>query len=320
MTKIEWVARPGTTPESWNPITGCSKLSEGCRNCYAERMALRLAGRFGYPEAPHHFDVTGHTDKLAVPFGWRTPRTVFVCSMGDLFHERIPWSDLQRIFDVMVYEKNRKHTFLLLTKRADRMQEFISSRLPELPRHCQHIWVGVSVENQQAADERIPTLLRTPAAVRFVSCEPLLGEVDLQEWLYEWRPVAWGPGPDDWACDAFENGGIHWVIASCESGPSRRPVHADAFRSLRDQCQDAGVPFFLKQIAMDNHPCRPKVVKLPELDGKVWQEWPSSPGKGRCGEGGPTRVAWQLDILGDKEKETDGQRKEKEKVEGGPPV
>ncbi len=285
MTKIEW------TDETWSPITGCSKVSTGCKNCYAERMAPRLAGRFGYPE-DDPFSVTLHPDRLNVPFHWRKPRRVFVCSMGDLFHEHVPDEFLHRVLDVI--GRAEDHIFQVLTKRPDRMRSFVSesNRLasPGMgwrfggPFPLPNLWLGVSCEDQQTADERIPILLDTPAAVRFVSLEPLLGPIEFPvdyniNWLGEERhqdcegcsstPVRGQP-----YCPGHDVGGIDWVIAGSESGSrsKRRACNIEWVRSIRDQCVDAGVSFFLKQLHVDG-----KKVSIPELDGRRWVEVPNVP-------------------------------------------
>ena len=236
-TRIEWVARPGTTPESWNPITGCTKVSQGCRNCYAERMARRLAGRFGYPEVPHHFDVTLHPDKLDDPLHWRKPRTVFVCSMSDLFHEDVPDEFIWRVIE-KCYEAEQ-HTFQILTKRPQRALDILTRSAWWNNDTPQNIWLGVTAENQKQADLRIPILLQIPAAVRFVSCEPLLGSVDLWPCLdpQHFEPIYYDRS----------NPTLDWVIVGGESGPGARPMHPQWARDIRDQCQAAGVPFFMKQ-------------------------------------------------------------------------
>jgi len=261
-TKIEWVRNPdGTKGETWNPVTGCTKVSPGCKNCYAERMARRLAGRYGYPEQPHHFDMMLHPDKLDLPLRWRKPRMVFSCSMSDLFHKDIPDQFVVAAFQMMALSPH--HTFQVLTKRPQRMMHYVAddsfAREVEAAsiiyalRHdgillpsehfntdrqirwpLPNVWLGVSVENQAAADERIPLLLQTPAAVRFVSCEPLLGAVDLTYWL-------------DYDPEVGARPALDWVICGGESGPGARPMHPDWARGLRDQCQQAGVPFFFKQ-------------------------------------------------------------------------
>lgn len=219
-SKIEW------TDRTWNPVTGCTKVSPGCANCYAESFAIRMKGRFGYPyDDP--FKVTFHPERMDEPFRWKKPSKVFVCSMSDLFHEDV---ELERIEDIItVIKMCPQHIFQILTKRPERlllMLDFVH-KLPD------NMWIGVSVENQQTADERIPILLQVPAAVRFVSCEPLLGAIHFSK---TWRLL-----PDD--CTEK----LNWVIAGGESGPGARPMHPDWARSLRDQCQAACVPFFFKQ-------------------------------------------------------------------------
>ena len=267
-TGIEW------TDETWNPVTGCSKVSEGCRHCYAERVSHR----FGWTESSWTArnvvqNVQLHPERLSQPLQWRKPRRIFVNSMSDLFHEQVTDEFIAAVFAVMA-EANW-HTFQILTKRPQRMLEVVNSLAFDfdgavfnghrvtwpLP----NVWLGVSVENQRAADERIPLLLQTPAAVRFLSCEPLLGPVDLTAIpaidgmnTSVLAPECWG----DCACDkAFgfdkgckRHGGdgqltrrIDWVIAGGESGPSARPMHPDWARSLRDQCQETAVPFLFKQ-------------------------------------------------------------------------
>jgi len=245
-TKIEWAT------ESWNPITGCTPVSEGCENCYARRMSYRLQGRFGYPE-DESFRVNWRGDYVAPSKGypiieeprhWKKPRMIFVCSMGDLFHEDVLGPTIHHLIKLIKWVYKR-HTFLILTKRPERMRRIwmnIDGTLPE------NIWLGVSVENQQRADERIPILLQIPAAKRFVSIEPMLGPVDLNEWLWQETTVCWGPGEDDWGHDIEpRDDGLDWVICGGESGPGARPMHPAWPRSIRDQCQAAGVPFFFKQ-------------------------------------------------------------------------
>lgn len=237
-TKIEWTHIPGTIGETWNPVTGCSKTSEGCKFCYAERMARRLAGRHGYPEYPHHFDVTLHSNRLGQPLKWKKPRTVFVVSMGDLFHEDVETDWIAHIWGVMM--KAEQHTFQVLTKRPARMLQFVRD---EVMMAFPNIWLGITAENQAMADERIPLLLQIPAAVRFVSCEPLLGPIDLTEYMgassYDWWSEQGPIYPGEPA--------LSWVICGGESGPSARPMHLQWARDLRDQCQAAGIPWFFKQ-------------------------------------------------------------------------
>ena len=233
-TTIEW------TNTTWNPVTGCTKVSPGCDNCYAETIANRFAGG---PAFPKGFEVMVRPDKVNDPLRWRKPRKVFVNSMSDLFHDKVPDEWLADIFAVMATAQ--RHTFQVLTKRHGRMKSIMSN--PEFVEKVKsraigkglpvaewvwpllNVWLGVSVEDQKRADLRIPALLDTPSAVRFLSCEPLLGPVDLN-------------GPAD-----INGHRIDWVIVGGESGRSARPMHPDWVRSLRDQCVDAGVPFFFKQ-------------------------------------------------------------------------
>ncbi|MBI9042898.1 MAG: phage Gp37/Gp68 family protein [Anaerolineaceae bacterium] len=221
-TKIEWADKV------WNPVTGCSKVSEGCKNCYAERHAKRFWGDRKFS------DVQCHEDRLKQPFNWRKPSRVFVNSMSDLFHKDVP---LPFIADVFHYiEKANDHTFVVLTKRPERMLELMSTSVENGYPPPENIWLGVSVENQETADERIPLLLKTPAAKRIISFEPALGPIDFKKWI--WHP--------DW--NSADNPDlIDWVIMGGESGPKARPMHPDWARSVRDQCQDAEVPFFFKQ-------------------------------------------------------------------------
>lgn len=294
-TNIEW------TEATWNPITGCSVKSPGCTNCYA----MKLAGT----RLQHHPSRVGLTvdskagsvwtgevrfneQWLDQPLRWKRPRMIFVCAHGDLFHESVPDKWIDRVFAVMALAP--QHTFQVLTKRSDRMREYLTkhdtstvgdsitnaafwlnnrvrgyrgsggSAVWPLP----NVWLGVSVEDQARADERIPDLLATPAAVRWLSCEPLLGPVDLQcAWHGEnaldgecWGECNWcrrGPDfPPLHNCQAglqseahWSKGrdGVDWIVAGGESGPGARPMHPDWARSLRDQCEEAGVPFFFKQ-------------------------------------------------------------------------
>jgi len=234
-TKIEW------THSTWNPVTGCTKVSAGCQNCYAERMAKRLAGRYGYP-ADEPFRVTLHEDQLSKPLSWRKPRMVFVCSMGDLFHEDVPDEFITKVFDVMAEARWDGHIFQVLTKRPQRMREFLLAREAL---SAPNVWLGVSAENQETADQRIPILLDTPAAVRFVSCEPLLGPVDLYHYLAIWSPAGdretW---EHDDTCDEVQ---LDWVICGGESGSKARPMHPLWALRISRQCQAARVPFFFKQ-------------------------------------------------------------------------
>lgn len=278
-SKIEW------TDEVWNVVSGCTKVSPGCKNCYAERMAKRLAGRCGYPAAPHQFDVTLHPDKLDLPLRWRKPRLVFVCSMGDLFHEDVPTEYIAAVWVAMM--RSHRHTFQVLTKRPGRMAEFLNG-CSEWEGWMTHngtppkvyggtgiivgsddnwplvnAWLGTSVENQAAADERTPLLLQTPAAVRFVSCEPLLEKVDLRsnrDWLIgpptclecgivlDSRPHPVQPCPNCEGWGYYFPRTLDWLICGGESGPGARPMKLDWARSLVQQCKSANVPVFVKQL------------------------------------------------------------------------
>ena len=237
MTKIEWAT------EVWNPITGCTPVSEGCANCYARRMAQRLKGRFGYPE-DEPFRVTFHPDRLYQPLKWRKPRRIFVCSMGDLFHESVTEGQWVTIFDTIrksIYNGGGVgHKFLILTKRPHIMK-LVMERLnwngfrltfnkgtPFISLCGDGVWLGVTAENQQTADERIPILLQISAAKYFVSHEPGLGLINYPK-------------------EFLALGNRAWLITGGESGSGARPMHPDIPRHDRDQCQEAGVPFFFKQ-------------------------------------------------------------------------
>ncbi|MEU6054279.1 phage Gp37/Gp68 family protein [Streptomyces xanthochromogenes] len=258
-TTIEWTNR------TWNPVTGCTKISDGCTNCYAETIAERFRGHAAFPNG---FDVQIRTDKVNAPLTWRKPARVFVNSMSDLFHDQVDQSWIADIFAVMAAA--RRHTFQLLTKRHARMRHLLNdaawidqvrSRALDkgLPAAdwawpIPNLWLGVSVESQQWANIRIPALLGTPAAVRFLSCEPLLGPVDLTRlaaaskqqpgMVYDALGQRYGV-PDRW--QAPTTAGIDWVIVGGESGRNARAMHPDWARSLRDQCIAADVPFFFKQ-------------------------------------------------------------------------
>ena len=220
-TKIEWA------DEVLNVVTGCTPVSAGCQNCYARRMH----GRFS--KEPFS-EVKFHPERLDQPLRWLNPRRIFVCSMGDLFHEDVPDEFISRVFGRM--RCANQHTFMILTKRPERMRWFIWN----LP----NVWLGVSVENQSTADERIPMLLKTPAAVRFVSVEPMLGPVDLLS-----IKTSDGDGPSRELIWIGEGAGIGWVICGAETGPGARPMDPTWARDLRDQCREAHVRFFMKQMS-----------------------------------------------------------------------
>ncbi len=260
-TKIEWAT------ETWNPITGCTKISEGCQNCYAERMSKRLAGRFGYPKDDPFRPGTFHNDKSAQPFNWRKSRKIFVSSMGDLFHEAVSDTIIGELFAIMGTAD--WHTYLILTKRPERMREFILKYSADGgPLGCfkytfSHLWLGVTAENQRTADERIPILLQIPAAVRFVSVEPMLEFVDLSYWL--------NGAPEQYAPDRWQQTypPLDWVIAGPETGPKARKADNEWFRDLRRQCFIARVPYFLKKTANGGR----------LLDGREWSQYPGGQNK-----------------------------------------
>jgi protein gp37 len=229
---IEW------TEMTWNPVTGCSKVSAGCKNCYAEKLAKRLRA-MGVERYKNGFKVTLQPDLLDVPFHWREPRIVFVNSMSDLFHEKVPLNYIKKVFDTMV--RCPQHTFQILTKRSQRLSEVS----PELPWPA-NIWMGVSVENKQVLD-RIADLKAVPAAVRFLSCEPLIGPL-------ENLPLE----------------GIDWVIVGGESGPGARPMKREWVLSIHRQCKVAGVPFFFKQWGGVR-----KDLTGRELHGRTYDDMPS---------------------------------------------
>lgn len=250
-TKIEW------TNETWNPVTGCTKVSQGCKHCYAERLWPKVsaaeAKREGAAHARPFTTIRLHDDRLDAPLRVRKPKRWFVNSMSDLFHEDIPDEFIERVFAVMA--KAQQHQFQVLTKRAERMLNWFMVRalvntgdeLFDAARGrwpLPNVWLGVSVENQETADARIPLLLKVPAAVRFLSCEPLLGPIDLTRVAPNETPGGWR-GTN--ALDDFQHPKVDWVISGGESGPGARPAHPDWFRSLRDQCAAADVAYFFKQ-------------------------------------------------------------------------
>jgi protein gp37 len=259
-THIQW------TDATLNVVAGCTKISEGCDRCYIERTPpFRMAGRkFDKPGIGGSTGVKLHSERLHLPLRWRKPRRIFVNSLSDLFHDDVPDAYIAELFAVMALAP--QHQFQVLTKRPARMRSLLSSdafrksvqraalvragdKAPWLVEPwwpLRHVWIGVSVENQRWADIRIPLLMETPAVVRWLSCEPLLGPVDLTKWL---GPVEWPPCWDQHSPSAECPRCIQpqWIVAGGESGPGARPMHPDWARSLRDQCDRAGVPFFYKQ-------------------------------------------------------------------------
>ncbi|MBM9499720.1 phage Gp37/Gp68 family protein [Leptospira sp. 201903071] len=299
-SKIEW------TDHTWNPVTGCTKVSAGCKNCYAETLSKRKFGEWAIRDFSK---VEFKNKKLKDPFSIRKPSKIFVNSMSDLFHKDVPDSFIDKVFAVIAL--NPQHTFQILTKRSERMleymnREFRASEIGEaahtfvemnfqyknvkMPAESMkdswkgsvdwplpNVWLGVSIEDQKTANERIPDLIRIPAAIRFLSCEPLLGKVDL-----DLNPKY-----------------IHWVIAGGESGPNARPVHPEWITNLRDQCLEADVSFFFKQwgewapncLCKNEKPCREmdrpsgrpgvmfrcgKKESGALLDGVEWKQFPEA--------------------------------------------
>ena len=232
-SSIEW------TGSTWNPVTGCSKISAGCRNCYAERMARRLQG-MGHPNYRNGFRVTLHPHVVDLPLTWKNPRTIFVNSMSDLFHEKVPTAFIQKIFSEMV--KAKWHRFQVLTKRSERLLE-LNAILP----WTRNIWMGVTIEDKSVIN-RIVHLRKTTASVKFLSFEPLLG-----------------PLPD------LSLTGIDWVIVGGESGPGARYMDPSWVANIRDQCVSTGVPFFFKQWGGMS---KKKAGRI--LEGRMWDEMPAA--------------------------------------------
>jgi len=231
MSSIEW------TESTWNPVTGCTKISEGCRNCYAATMAKRLHA-MGNPRYQNGFNVTLHENLIELPLTWKKPRRIFVNSMSDLFHKDIPVDFIQKVFATM--ERAHWHTFQVLTKRSDRLLELA----PSLP-WPKNVWQGVSVEDSRV-QYRIDHLRQVPAQVRFLSVEPLIGPLD-------------EPNLQD----------IHWVIVGGESGFGARPMEESWVRSIRDRCNESGTAFFFKQWGgVQKH----RTGRI--LDGRTWDEFP----------------------------------------------
>jgi len=231
LSRIEW------THSTWNPVTGCSKISAGCKNCYAERMARRLR-LMGQPNYRDGFEVTLHEHVLELPLKWRKPRVIFVNSMSDLFHGSVPLEFIERVFRVMVQAE--QHTFQVLTKRSGRLRQ-LNGNLP----WARNIWMGVSVETPEYIS-RIDDLRNSDAAAKFLSIEPLLA-----------------------AMPKLNLEGIDWVIVGGESGPRARPVDPAWVIDIRDQCLDADIPFFFKQWGGRN---KKRAGRL--LEGHIWSQMP----------------------------------------------
>ena len=232
-SSIEW------TESTWNPVTGCTKISPGCKHCYAERMARRLKA-MGQPNYANGFALTVHDHALQLPLTWKSPQTIFVNSMSDLFHKNVPQDFILKVFDVM--GRADWHTYQVLTKRSDRLRK-LDAELRWVP----HIWMGVSVETHDF-QFRVDDLRQTGAAVKFLSLEPLLG-----------------PLP------SLDLDGIDWAIVGGESGPEARRMDPAWVMEIRDQCVSAGVPFFFKQWGGVNKKRTGRI-----LQGRTWDEIPKS--------------------------------------------
>jgi protein gp37 len=316
--KISWLNIPGYKGETWNPIIGCSKVSEGCDNCYAERMANRLVSNqktsVKYAGIIKNRKWSGvltlASETMYKPFSWKKPRAIFVCSMGDIFHESVKQEWIDKV--MIIAALRPQHLFIFLTKRSERMAQYFAvgkenllNRWTEIlhniddeyfcicdedgepsgaecyiynraegcvkPEHggwpYNNIWLGVTAENQERANERIPILLSIPAVKRFVSIEPMLSDI----WLLE--------SDDDFSYNYLDGSSfccgmnepifdsiLDWVIVGGETGPNARLMHPDWVRSVRDQCKTAGVPFFFKQYGKKILGC--------ELDGQTYHEFP----------------------------------------------
>ena len=301
-TKIEWAT------DVWNPTIGCTKISQGCKNCYAERIYERF-----HPDEKFTSEIRLLPERLDQPLHWKKSRRIFVDSMSDLFHKSVPSLFIDYVFETM--HLAYWHTFIILSKRPERMFDYISQRyLPGKRAVLSNVWLLTSIEDQPTADDRIPWILKTPAAVRGVSVEPMLENIDL------YRSIQVSGDDDVWdeinaqedvdgesepeqfieeceaECDEVNYGNdlvvnpewyewernrnniarfkvmkrdLLWVICGCESGQQARPMDLDWARSLRDQCQAAEVPFFLKQANIDG-----KLVKMPAIDGEIWDKYP----------------------------------------------
>lgn len=326
MSKIEW------TDKTWNPLAGCSKVSAGCENCYAEIMARRLAAmgqkkykgttRKNINGKAHWTGIINLDEKaLLIPLKIKKPTRFFVNSMSDLFHEGVPARFIDDVFAVMMLCP--QHTFQILTKRPENMVKYfateyskarimtaldiigeenddlfeicckVASQIPMMLRIVlKNVWLGVSVENQETAQKRIPLLLKTPAAIRFISCEPLLGPIDLTDINLNSQLFNSLTGIGD----LYPDNKINWVIAGGESGPHARPLHPDWIRSIKNQCMAANVPLFFKQwgeyaphadtgkckkVSVVNNGIGYEMCKVGKsdagslLDGKEWKQYPN---------------------------------------------
>jgi len=288
-TGIAW------TQSTWNPITGCTKVSAGCKHCYAERDWARLAAN---PKAADYFgrsftDVQTHAHRLDQPLRWTRARRIFVNSMSDLFHEAVPDNFIDQVLAIMMLTP--RHIFQVLTKRPERMRDYLTGpdlydrvldaanmirrthpkhRLDEIPidnpatAFARHIWWGVSVENQEAADARIPVLLKTPVAMHWVSMEPLLGPIDLEE-----VRVGMNGPLRSYGGTGSLTPRLDWIVCGGESGPGARVLHVDWARALLTQCREARIPFFMKQMGAVFNDGQ-FTLKLKHRAGADTAEWP----------------------------------------------
>jgi protein gp37 len=272
-TMIEWC------DSTWNPITGCTPVSEGCENCYAKRIVKRFPSIHGFTSGGCAYDpievdplpfeiIRIHHKRLETPLRWKKPRRIFVGSMTDLFHNQVPYTEIDRIFEMMAAAK--QHTFMILTKRPEWALEYFQDGEPGVFPY-QNVWIGVTTENQAMADERMPVLLDIPAALRFVSIEPMLEPINIYPYLLS--------SYDHASLDHQMSGNecrtnkIDWVILGAETGPGRRPCKIEWMIDVVDQCWAAGVPVFVKQINdgfgrviknIDNFPNELRYREFPE--------------------------------------------------------
>ena len=283
-TSISWAASPDGTPgSSWNVMSGCSAALPCYERCYARRMAQRLRGRFGYPQ-DDPFAVTLHPDRLEEPLHLKKPQRIFVSSMGDLFHPRVPWEFILRVFLVM--EATPQHTYMLLTKRVGRMAWW-ANNMNSLVRSRTwpaNVWAGVSITEAKYLPW-LDVLARVPAPARFVSLEPLLGDVNLTPWIgceechgNPDRDIVCGCGNVADPTNGADPRDIDWVVCGGETGPGARPMNPEWVRSIRDQCEEAGVPFHFKGwgewFPRDQWEWQPELT-LPD-DDEAYQDGPNT--------------------------------------------
>jgi len=308
VTTIEWTKRPGTIGETWNPTTGCNKVDRGCKYCYSEIMHRRLQA-MGQEKYKDDFldGATVQPDTLMIPTRWKKPRTVFVNSMSDLFHELVPFEFIDAVFQTIL--DTPQHTYLVLTKRPEQALAYWK-RQRSLGRPWQppgNLWMGTSANDQDSARKRVPLLLELDGVIRFLSYEPATGplklrHLDVDEFHPSWCQIDALTGRHtDMARPCDDVPRLHWVIAGGESGPKAVPSHPGWFRQVRDDCKAAGVPFFFKQFGawkpgthedpeggqwMDHvtfpglhenvRMIRSKTKSFNELDGEIFQQFPDT--------------------------------------------